>query len=104
MVTRMHIEAASAPRTEPDLVDRVLEYLAKELQVPAERLRRAENALRAELGGDRHYIRRTSKADRDLAVRILALFNGRNATEVARQLGIGKTTVYRLIKQAGKKA
>lgn len=29
-------------------------------------------------------------------------FNGRNAREVARELGIGKTTVYRIIKTAGR--
>nr|WP_305683079.1 helix-turn-helix domain-containing protein [Hydrogenophaga sp.] len=29
------------------------------------------------------------------------MFNGRNAREVARRLGIGRATVYRLIKQGG---
>lgn len=38
------------------------------------------------------------------ARRVLALFNGRNAREVARKLGIGKTSVYRYIKQAGKQS
>ncbi len=31
-------------------------------------------------------------------------FNGRNARELARELGIGKTTVYRIIKISGRAA
>ncbi|WP_373995244.1 helix-turn-helix domain-containing protein [Massilia sp. WG5] len=32
------------------------------------------------------------------------LFNGRNASEVARKLGIGRATVYRIIKQEERKS
>lgn len=35
------------------------------------------------------------------AKRVLSLFNGRNAREVARKLGIGRASVYRYLKQAG---
>jgi hypothetical protein len=43
--------------------------------------------------------------DARLAQQVLTLFNGRNATEVARELeGIGRATVYRKLKQPGRKA
>jgi predicted transcriptional regulator YheO len=31
------------------------------------------------------------------------MFNGRNATEIARRLKIGRATVYRMVKTAGEK-
>ena len=42
-------------------------------------------------------------ADRRLrtARQVLRLFNGCNATEVARELNVGRATVYRVLKQAG---
>ena len=43
---------------------------------------------------------RKDKGDR-LATQVLSLFNGRNATEVARCLNISRATVYRLLKQPG---
>jgi DNA-directed RNA polymerase specialized sigma subunit len=36
-----------------------------------------------------------------MARKALALFNGRNAREVARRLGISRPHVYRLLKQPG---
>lgn len=38
-------------------------------------------------------------AERDDKVR--RMFNGRNATEIARVLGIGRATVYRILKRPG---
>ena len=54
----------------------------------------------AEFAGEEVYIpKRNSK---DVAAEVLRLFNGRNATEVARRLGIHRATVYRYLKQPGK--
>ena len=66
----------------------------------ASSVRRAQDAVRAEFAGEEVYIpKRNSK---DVAGEVLRLFNGRNATEVARRLGIHRATVYRYLKQPGK--
>jgi len=89
-------------KADPDLVDRIISLLC-DLQ-PAWRenpkvLRQAEAAVRAELGGHRHYVRMDPHAA--LAREVLMRFNGTNVSEVARQLGVGRATVYRVIRQAG---
>lgn len=62
-----------------------------------------ESAIRGEFGCERVYIRAGSMAERRVRTsrQVLKMFNGRNAREVARELGIGKSTVYRVLKQAG---
>ena len=88
---------------EPDLVDRIFEYLLVEfpqLASDAARVQKAQTAVRAEFAGEEVYIQKRSS--RDIAVEVLRLFNGRNATEVARRLQIHRATVYRYLKQAGK--
>lgn len=88
---------------EPDLVDRIFEYLLSEfpqLAGDAARVRKAQSAVRAEFAGEEVYI--PKRASRDLASEVLQYFNGRNATEVARRLGISRRTVYRYLKQPGK--
>jgi len=97
-------------RAEPDLVDRLFDYilsdpvlaqaikqLASDTTKPINKIK---NAVRAEFAGEECYIagRRVQSAD------VLALFNGRNASEVARRLNISRATVYRHIKQPGKQA
>jgi Mor family transcriptional regulator len=60
-----------------------------------------EHELILEFGGESHYVpkRKLIEAKRkELANEARRKFNGRNATEVARELGIGRATVYRLIK------
>lgn len=87
----------------PDLVDRIFEYLLTEFpQIAgnAERVQKAEAAVRAEFAGEEVYIQKRSS--RDLAREILQHFNGRNATEVARRLGVSRRTVYRYLKQPAK--
>ncbi len=87
---------------EPDLVDRIFEYLLTEIPDIADQADKLKRAVRAEFKGDRYYI-----ADKPATVRqhqvsqVLSLFDGRNATEVARRLGIGRSTVYRILKQSG---
>jgi DNA-directed RNA polymerase specialized sigma24 family protein len=86
---------------DPDLVDRIFDYVVQLLPQFAEQAADVKNAVREEFDGERAYIR----ADRRsvLGSRVLAEFNGRNASEVARRLGCSRATVYRLIKQPGKR-
>lgn len=91
---------------EPDLVDRIFEYLLAEIPQLAEdaRLDEARRAVREEFASQQAYIRAQPLSDQTrLAQSVLALFNGRNATEVARRLNISRATVYRKLKQAGVK-
>lgn len=88
---------------EPDLVDRIFEYLLTEfpqLAGDAARVYKAQSAVRAEFAGEEVYIQKRSS--KDIAAEVLRLFNGRNATEVARRLQIHRATVYRYLKQSGK--
>lgn len=89
--------------TDPDLVDRIFEYLLCEFpQIAGERLEESKRAVRAEFKGLETYIPGRSQSERQmLAVQVLSLFNGRNAREVARRLQISRATVYRFVKQAG---
>lgn len=104
-------ELTALLRDDPDLVDRIFEYVLAEVPEFAERLARKENerrllelkvAVRQEFGGDRQSIGSRSPAgQRDLRDLVGRLFNGRNATEVGRRLRIGRTTVYRVLRRAG---
>ncbi len=104
------IQTPSVPQTMPadaDLVDRIFDYLLTEIPGFAESVERArlaelKTAVRAEFAGDRQRIApRTAAGRRDTVAQVLALFNGRNATQVARRLNISRASVYRYIKQAG---
>ena len=87
----------------PDLVDLVITYvtsIAPELTAKRDQI---EQDLRAELGGESHYVQARTETHRQRRAReVLALFNGRNATEVARRLNISRASVYRYIKQPGR--
>lgn len=88
----------------PDLVDRILDYVCTLVPEMANHARRveAEQAVREHFGGTETYIRSAAEIRRQQTARqVLQLFNGRNATEVARRLGISRSTVYRCIKQPG---
>lgn len=97
------------PPAEPDLIDRAFDELAR-IAGPAivnEQLDKARAQLRQEFGGQRHYVKRVDTVERaqhhQRCAEILAQhFNGRNATELARKLRIGRATVYRLLKQPGR--
>lgn len=61
-----------------------------------------EKRLRAEMAGDRGYISSESTETREAKQdRARRMFNGRNATEIARELKIGRATVYRWLKRPG---
>ena len=88
---------------EPDLVDRIFEYLLAEFPQLAgnpDKVHHAQVAVRAEFAGAEVYIQK--RANQALAFDVLRLFDGRNASEVARRLGVSRRTVYRYLKQPGK--
>lgn len=88
----------------PKLVDAIFQYLGEEFPQLAPRLLLLKEEVLHEFSGIEVYIPRRSTARRkQLAVDVLSLFNGRNANEIARKLGIGRATVYRIIKQEGVK-
>jgi GrpB-like predicted nucleotidyltransferase (UPF0157 family) len=80
-------------RAEPDLVDRIFDYLLELLPEIAERHLEVKRQIREEFATERVYIRRRSgNGDNPLAQEVARLFNGRNASEVARQLHIGRAS------------
>ncbi|MGY8903214.1 MAG: Mor transcription activator family protein [Burkholderiales bacterium] len=88
---------------EPDLVDRIFEYILQTHPDFAGAVEKLKKDVRAEFSGSEHYVRTQDIADRQARVHnVLRLFNGRNASEIARTLQIGRATVYRIIKQAGR--
>lgn len=97
-------------QAEPDLVDRIFDYilsdptLARAIEQSAlaqkNTVPKLKAAVRAEFKGEECYIAgRPASARQELVAQVLSLFNGRNASEVARQLNIGRATVYRCLKQ-----
>ncbi|MCC6071448.1 Mor transcription activator family protein [Massilia sp. GCM10020059] len=88
----------------PDLVDAIFEYIVSEFPEMRERMSEMKECTRKEFSGIETYIPRRSIAERErIAGEVLVLFNGRNATEIARRLNISRATVYRIIKQDGEK-
>jgi len=97
-----HITTA-ATTEDADLVDRLFDYLLQlqpSLGADAEKFAAMKEAVRDEFMGIDTYIRKREKRS-VIASQVLSLFNGRNATEVARVLRISRATVYRLLKQPG---
>jgi len=89
--------------SDADLVARIVQLLAQVVPEISEaspgRLAIIEAMVRREFAGEKVWIRKRAPLDR---ARVLARFNGTNATEVARELGISRATVYRLLKQPGR--
>ena len=84
----------------PDLVTAIFDVLIETNPELVKVREEGEAAVRHRLSGLRGTV--LAKPDSDtMATRVLALFNGRNAREVARKLGIGRASVYRYLKQAG---
>lgn len=86
----------------PDLVDRIFEYLLDEFpHIAGEKFVKAKAAVREEFKGEEIYIPARGATDRQNLIReVLTLFNGRNASEVARRLRISRASVYRFLKQS----
>lgn len=89
--------------TEPDLVDRVWDYLLRSLPELAPREAAIKAELRSEFGGLQTYVRVRDARPPDVSEAVGRLYNGRNASEVARVLGISRASVYRHVKQAGRR-
>jgi predicted transcriptional regulator YheO len=97
-------------KSDPDLVDRIFEYIFADPELSAAVKRHSVNhghsldkikdAVREEFNGERCYITAPTTKRQQLVSQVLALFDGRNATEVARTLKISRPTVYRYLKQA----
>lgn len=89
-------------QAEPDLVDRIFDYLLAEFPAIAGHADKLKRAVRSEFRGEECYIAGRPATERQQQVaQVLALFNGRNASEVARRLGISRVTVWRMLKQSG---
>lgn len=89
---------------DPDLIDRIFDYIVADMPEMRERAEALKENARREFGGLELYIPRRSDAERQRIVQlVMELFNGRNATEIARRLKIGRTSVYRIIKTHGEK-
>lgn len=91
--------------TDPDLVDRIFEYLLAEFpHIAGDRFLDAKRAVRDEFKGQKVWVAARPATERQRLVdEVLSMFDGRNATEVARRLDISRPTVYRMLKQAGRR-
>jgi len=100
-----HVRELLAGRvSDPDLVDRIFELLLELCpEIPRTQLEDARQAAREEFAGSDTYIpKRSPTAKQQKVEACLAMFNGRNATEVARRLEMSRAWVYRVLKQAGR--
>lgn len=96
-------DLATLIAAEPDLVDRIFDYILAEFPQISASVQKHKAAVRAEFKGEECYIAgKPATARQQQVSQVLALFNGRNASEVARRLQIGRTTVYRVLKQHGR--
>lgn len=83
-----------------DLLARILERLRHiEPSFSEAMALELEMQLRQEFGGEECRIYKRVPPE-ELAARVRARFNGRNASQVAEELGIHLSTVYRVIKRA----
>lgn len=87
-----------------DLVDRIFDYVVELIPEIRDRAKEVKTAVREQFTGETTYIRKRSVQEREeLAQEVLSRFDGRNATEVARVLKISRATVYRVLKQPGRR-
>lgn len=88
---------------EPDLVDRIFEYILADFPHMSDRVALLRDTVRQEFAGIETYIARKSPTAKQIQVReVLRLFDGRNAREIARRLQISRASVYRIIKTWGR--
>lgn len=87
----------------PDLLDLIFKYIEEEFPDIQDKISELKPTIRKEFSGIETYIRQRSTTDKENQIReVMSLFNGRNATEVARRLNISRATVYRCIKTSGR--
>lgn len=91
---------------ELDVLEEIFALIAEQLPEVAsgpQRVEAVKAIIRERFAGIEVYVPRRPAAERrQLDRRIAELFDGRNATEVARRLGISRATVYRKLKQPGR--
>lgn len=90
-----------------DLVSRIIDRLkTMRPELSDSDAHHIERNIRAEFSGEQVYIRaeRRKRDRQELTAEVRRRFNGRNARQIARVLGIGKTTVYRILQQEGLRA
>ncbi len=89
----------------PDVVDRMFDLLLQLLPEIAQsrpNIEAVKDEVRKEFAGQEVYIPARSALTRvNTQEQVLQLWNGRNASTVARTLGISRASVYRFLKQAG---
>lgn len=86
-----------------DILARMIERLRQiEPSFTPERAASLESQLRSEFGGETLRIRKRDDAH-CLVQKIMTRFNGRNAGQVAQELGIHRATVYRVLSSASAK-
>lgn len=82
-----------------DLLDRMIERLRQIEPTFSESMAvELEMQLRHEFGGEKHWVYKRIPPG-ELAERVRQRFNGRNAGQVAEELGIHRATVYRVLKK-----
>ena len=93
--------AAPINDKEPDLVAGMMRMLkAISPDIDTQVLKIVEANLREEFGGRVSYVKSTRVAELEAKAELARrLFNGRNPRELARQLGVGRATVYRWVKK-----
>lgn len=85
-----------------DFVDRLFAYMLHLVPELAPRAADIKGLVRKEFGGEWLYVRQgRDQRARQLQRTVARMFDGRNASEIARLLGISRATVYRCLKQAG---
>lgn len=102
---RAALRASGPVITDPDLVDRIFDFVLEQIPELGQRAASVKNSIRREYGGEKHYVRqleetREARADR-MRREVRRMFNGRNSAEVARVLQISKATVWRCLRRAG---
>lgn len=87
-----------------DVVTHLLQKLCElvpEVRGDVARQQSIEAHLRLEFGGQTTYVAASGKDYAAMRAQVRERFNGRNASTLARELGVGRATVYRWLKQPG---
>jgi transcriptional regulator of acetoin/glycerol metabolism len=89
--------------SDPDLVDRIFDHILSLLPELRTHEGDLKGTIRREFGGTEQYVRSEAveRRQRDIEVKVRRMFDGRNASHIARVLGISRATVYRCLKQSG---